>query len=62
VIVKTHIDLQSALWYTGSRIRKGANEMGVTLKDIIGLAKELPEEYFEETFERLKEIKEKAEA
>jgi transposase-like protein len=36
--------------------------MAVTLKEIIGLAKELPEEYFEETFERLKEIKEKAEA
>jgi transposase-like protein len=36
--------------------------MEVTLKDIIGLAKELPEEYFAETFERLKEIKEKAEA
>ena len=36
--------------------------MKITLKDIIGLAKELPEEYFEETFEKLKEIKEKAEA
>jgi transposase-like protein len=35
--------------------------MGVTLKEIIGLAKELPEEYFEETYEKLKEIKEKAE-
>jgi transposase-like protein len=36
--------------------------MGVTLKDIIGLAKELPEEYFEETYKRLREIKEKADA
>lgn len=36
--------------------------MGVTLKDILGLAKELPEECFEETFEKLKEIKDKAEA
>ena len=36
--------------------------MTITLKDILGLAKELPEEYFEETFERLAEIKEKAES
>ena len=36
--------------------------MAVTLKDILGLAKELPEECFEETFARLKEIKEKTEA
>lgn len=36
--------------------------MAITLKDIIGIAKELPEECFEETFEKLKEIKEKAEA
>jgi transposase-like protein len=36
--------------------------MVVTLKDIIGLAKELPEECFEETLEKLREIKEKAEA
>ena len=36
--------------------------MVVTLKDIIGLAKELPEEYYEETIEKLREIKEKAEA
>jgi len=36
--------------------------MEITLKDIIGLAKELPEECFKETFEKLKEIKEKAEA
>jgi len=36
--------------------------MSITLKEIIGLAKELPEECFEETFEKLKEIKEKAEA
>ena len=34
--------------------------MSITLKEIIGLAKELPEECFEETFEKLKEIKEKA--
>ena len=36
--------------------------MAVTLKDIIGLAKELPEECFEETLEKLREIKERAEA
>ncbi len=30
------------------------------MKDIIGLAKELPEESFTETYEKLKEIKEKA--
>jgi transposase-like protein len=36
--------------------------MGITLKDIIGLTKELPEEYFEETYEKLREIKEKADA
>ena len=35
--------------------------MGVSLKDIIGLTKEIPEECFEEAFEKLKEIKEKAE-
>ena len=36
--------------------------MNITLKDIIGLAKELPETCFEETFSKLKEIKEKADA
>jgi transposase-like protein len=36
--------------------------MSITLKDIIGLTKELPEEYFEETYEKLREIKEKADA
>lgn len=36
--------------------------MGITLKDIIGLTKELPEEYFEEIYEKLREIQEKAEA
>lgn len=35
--------------------------MGVSLKDIIGLTKEIPEECFEEVFEKLKKIKEKAE-
>ena len=34
--------------------------MTITLKDIIGIAKELPESYFEETFEKLKELKERA--
>lgn len=34
--------------------------MAITLKDIIELSKELPEECYEETFEKLKEIKEKA--
>lgn len=34
--------------------------MEITLKDIIGLVKELPEAYFEETYEKLKEVKEKA--
>ena len=36
--------------------------MAITLKEIIELAKELPEECFEETYEKLKEIKEKADA
>ncbi len=36
--------------------------MNITLKDIIGLAKELPEDSFAETYEKLKEIKEKADA
>jgi transposase-like protein len=36
--------------------------INITLKDIIGLAKELPEESFAETYEKLKEIKEKAES
>jgi len=36
--------------------------MSITLKDIIGIAKELPESYFEETYEKLKELKERAEA
>lgn len=35
--------------------------MSISLKDIIGLTKEIPEECFEEAFEKLKEIKEKAE-
>jgi transposase-like protein len=35
--------------------------MAITLKDIIKLTKELPEECYDETFEKLKEIKEKAE-
>ncbi len=36
--------------------------MSITLKEIIGLAKELPESYFEETYEKLRELKEKADA
>ena len=36
--------------------------MAITLKDLIGLTKELPEEYLEEAFETLKGIKDKAEA
>jgi transposase-like protein len=36
-------------------------KMGITLKDIITLAKELPEAYFEEIFVKLTEIKKKAE-
>jgi transposase-like protein len=36
--------------------------MEITLKDIIGLAKEIPEEKFKEIYEKLKEIKDKAEA
>jgi transposase-like protein len=36
--------------------------MAITLKDLIGLTKELPEGYFEEAYESLKNIKEKAEA
>jgi transposase-like protein len=38
------------------------NRMEITLKDIIGLTKELPEEYFKEAFEKLREIKDKAES
>jgi len=37
-------------------------KMTITLKDILGIAKELPESYFEETYEKLKELKERAEA
>jgi transposase-like protein len=36
--------------------------MEITLKEIIGLTKELPEAYYEEAFEKLKEIKEKADS
>ncbi|GHU58903.1 hypothetical protein FACS1894133_4570 [Clostridia bacterium] len=36
--------------------------MNITLKDLLGLTKELPEKYFEETYEKLKEIKDKADA
>lgn len=36
--------------------------MAITLKDLIGLTKEIPEEYLTEAFETLKEIKDKAEA
>lgn len=36
--------------------------MSITLKDIIGITKELPEKYFEEVYEKLTEIKEKAKA
>ncbi len=34
----------------------------ITLKDIIGIAKEIPEKYFEEVYDKLEEVKEKAEA
>ncbi len=34
----------------------------ITLKDIIGMTKEIPERYFEEVYEKLEEVKEKAEA
>jgi transposase-like protein len=34
--------------------------MNITLKDIISLTKDLPEKYFDEVFEKLTEIKEKA--
>ena len=34
----------------------------ITLKDIIGMTKEIPEKYFEEVYEKLEEVKEKAEA
>ena len=36
--------------------------MDITLKDIIGLAKELPEQYFAEVYEKLTELKGKAKA
>ncbi len=35
--------------------------MGITLKDIIGMTKELPEKYYNEVYEKLSEVKEKAE-
>ena len=37
------------------------NEVEVTLKELIGLARELPEEYIGEAFEILKGIKDRAE-
>ena len=40
---------------------KGCKEKDITLKDIIVLTKELPEKYFAEVYEKLTEIKEKAE-
>jgi transposase-like protein len=36
--------------------------MNITLKDITGLAKELPGAYFEEIYAKLQELKEKADA
>jgi len=36
--------------------------MDITLKDILGLAKEIPSDYFEEALERLQEIKDKADS
>jgi transposase-like protein len=36
--------------------------MDITLKEIIGMVKELPEKYFEEAYKKLTEIKEKAES
>ena len=35
--------------------------MTVTIKDVIGITKELPESYLEEAYEALKGIKDKAE-
>lgn len=42
-------------------LRDGGGEM-ITLKDLIGMTKEIPEKYFEEVYEKLEEVKEKAEA
>ncbi|MCL1912776.1 MAG: IS1595 family transposase [Eubacteriaceae bacterium] len=39
-----------------------ASKMGITLKEIISLVKELPEGYFEEAFEKLTEVKVKADS
>lgn len=63
VIVANNIDLVNEKRYN-ERKKQGwtVREMAITLKDIIGLAKELPEECFEETYEKLRELKEKAEA
>ncbi len=36
--------------------------MAITLKDVIGLVKELPEAYLSETYDKVKEVKERADA
>lgn len=36
--------------------------MGITIKELIGLTRELPEEYLDEAYARVKELKDKAEA
>jgi len=35
---------------------KAVTEMNITLKELIGLTKELPEKYLQEAFEKLKEL------
>ena len=37
------------------------HKLDITLKEVIALVRELPEAYLEETFEKLTEIKNKAE-
>jgi transposase-like protein len=61
VIVVKNIEIQKTECYTKNRSNEEAVTMAVTLKEILRLAKELPEECFEETYIKLKEIKEKAE-
>jgi transposase-like protein len=63
VIVANDIDFIREAWYAESRKRQEKEaRMNITLKELIGLVKELPEEAFEDAFEKLKEAKERVEA
>jgi len=51
------------LWYNMAiKNKKGINKMERRLAEIISMVKELPEKYLEETLEKVKEIKEKADS